>query len=612
MKNSKRKLFRKLILLEEAKSIVSEYKVSTKTIELKIENALNYVSAENIFASIDSPPFTRSEMDGYAVQAKDTIGADELKPVELNLTGRIRAENISPLILNTNETIEVATGSNLPLGSDSVIPIEDTKELGKTVQIKKSLTDFSYVLQAGKDFKKDDLLIQKGQKLDEIHISTLAAMGKNKVFVYDKLQVAVISTGYEIKPPGKTLKPGEVYDINSFSLRTKLQKQNCNPRFFGIISDDIKKLKDVISKALKTCDIILITGGSSSGPGDLAYKIFNEFSSIYLFHGILMKPGKPTGFGLIEGKPAFVLPGNPLSCYMMFDQLVSILFNNEKNNQNKKITAKLGKRHFVAKGRKEFLPINLLTWKNNNVAYPSIGSSGAITRILNSDGMIEIPKNIDILLENESVSVSLFKHYQSPDFYIFGDIDPIIQFASWHVKIQNNLIIKLINEGPSLSFKIANDFPSLVSLTTINEKPNHKNWQPLVNYTKSFGISLNKEKYDSIKNNKKISDLSITAVSRIPDHFEGKLQKLLTKNHNIKFIGYAATDHEALSLINNRTVDAAFTYKTNMNFIELIKTKTWIMGKKNNNTINNLFTNIMTSKKFRKECKCLFKWFNVI
>ena len=147
MNNSKRKLFRKLILLEEAKSIVSEYKVSTKTIELKIENALNYVSAENIFASIDSPPFTRSEMDGYAVQAKDTIGADELKPVELNLTGRIRAENISPLILNTNETIEVATGSNLPLGSDSVIPIEDTKELGKIVQIKKSLTDFSYVLQ---------------------------------------------------------------------------------------------------------------------------------------------------------------------------------------------------------------------------------------------------------------------------------------------------------------------------------------------------------------------------------------------------------------------------------------------------------------------------------
>ena len=226
--------------------------------------------------------------------------------------------------------------------------------------------------------------------------------------------------------------------------------------------------------------------------------------------------------------------------------------------------------------------------------------------------MIEIPKNIDIVLENEPVSVSLFKHYESPDFYIFGDIDPIIQFASWYVKTQNNLIIKLINEGPSLSFKIANDFPSLVSLKTINEKPDYKNWQPLVNYAKSFGISLNKEKYDSIKNNEKISDLSITAVSRIPDHFEGKLQKLLTKNYNIKFIGYAATDHEALSLIKNRTVDAAFTYKTNMNFIELIKTKTWIMGKKNNNTINNIFTNVLISQKFREECKHLFQWFNVI
>jgi len=400
------KPFGALLPFEEAKRVVDEnIKPVTGVETVGIDDAAGRVLAEDIVATIYSPPFARAAMDGYAVRARDTFGAGQRSPRVLRVVGEVHAGGTPQQRVNAGECIQIATGAMMPKGADAVVMVEDTEAENGRVKVFKSVYPRANVAQKGEDIRKGDPVLSQGFVLDAGRIGVLASQGIRKCKVYEKPKVAIMPTGEEVVEVGRRLKPGQVYDINSHTITSVVKENGGVPLRVGIAGDDLDELKSAISGALEN-DLVVISGGSSVGERDLLIDALQDLGEI-LFHGIQVKPGKPTIFAMVQGKPLMGMPGYPTSClinaYLFLLPAVRTMAHLPPR-RGESVEARLARRVPGSVGRKQFLTVKL----EGDEAVPVFKESGAITSVAEADGYIEIAENIDLLEKGEPVTVTLF------------------------------------------------------------------------------------------------------------------------------------------------------------------------------------------------------------
>ncbi len=407
-------------------------KIATKTEKVKIGRALGRIASADIFSPCNIPPFDRSTMDGYAVVASDTFYADESNPSTLIIKGYIPAGEFP----SQSQHIEkgyctgIATGAPVPKGANAVVKVENAREDGDRVKIYKPVAPAENIMPAGSDIKQGEKIIRNGTILTPRETGALAACGINEVLVRKKPSVAIVSTGNELVAPGTHLEPGKIYDVNAQTLSDSVIVMGCVPLFLGIAPDSLEEISAKLKESLITgADVIIISGGTSAGVGDLLPTAIEGLGEI-IVHGVDIKPGKPFVLGMVQGKPVFGLPGNPTSALITFNLFVSPLLhtiagihshNDEEDGKRikktKRIRAKAAVRIFSEPGRNEYVLVNLTKKiEEENAfffAYPILTGSGAITTLSKADGYIFVGKGKEIIEEGEEVEVELFKYLYS-------------------------------------------------------------------------------------------------------------------------------------------------------------------------------------------------------
>ncbi|MDP2920062.1 MAG: molybdopterin-binding protein [Dehalococcoidia bacterium] len=398
--------FRALLSYAEAQAVIDKHIVPiTRTETVPLDDAVGRVLADDFIATMDVPPFDRAAMDGYAVRARDTFGAGQFKPKVLDITGEAHAGGKATARVSAGKCLLISTGAMMPSGADAVVMVEDTEREGDTVKIFKAVVPGANIGKRGEDIVASSTILKSGTFLDAGKIGVLASQGLTGVMVYEKPNVAVLPTGEEVVPGGKKLKPGQLYDINSHTISAVVSTNGGKPVRVGIAGDTIESLKKTIQEALKN-DIVVLSGGSSVGTRDLLVDVIEGWGQV-LFHGIQVKPGKPTIFALVEGKPLMGMPGYPTSCLInAYHFLLPAVRKMARlpPRTGEKVQAKLSRRVPGSTGRRQFLTVKIV----GDEAVPVYKESGAITSIAAADGYIEMAENIDLLEKGDPVTVTLF------------------------------------------------------------------------------------------------------------------------------------------------------------------------------------------------------------
>ena len=396
---------RRLIQLDEALRLAFERaKPIARTERVPIEAASGRVAAEDVISRVSVPPFSRSAMDGYAVRARDTYGASRMRPVRLKRIQVIYAGSVPRKAVGKGECAEIATGAMLPKGADSVVIVEDTEFEEDRVLVHEPVHPGQNVSRRGEDISSGTKLLSKGELLNPSKVGSLAAIGRKEVTVYSKPLVAIVPTGDEIAELGKPLMPGQVYNINSYTLASVVASNGGSVRSLGISGDSPRDLARIISDN-KDCDMLVFSGGSSVGERDVMLDVLETHGEV-VFHGIAVKPGKPTLFGTVGKQLVFGMPGYPTSCLSnAYILLVPVLRRIARLPEESRpsVEAEMAKRVVSATGRTQFLTVKL----ENGLAHPAFKESGAITSMAFADGYIVIPSDVDLIEKGEKVTVYL-------------------------------------------------------------------------------------------------------------------------------------------------------------------------------------------------------------
>ncbi|MFZ2410481.1 MAG: molybdopterin biosynthesis protein, partial [Candidatus Methanoperedens sp.] len=337
--------------------------------------------------------------------------------------------------VNRGEAAEIATGAVMPAGADAVVMVEYTS-IDKDLSIMRPVSINENVMHAGADIMAGERVLRTGTVLGAREIGVLAAIGKKKISVFG-LDVGIISTGNELAEPGCELHAGEIYDINSFSISSGVKDCGGTAIRYNIVHDDENEMKNALENASKNCDIILTSGSTSAGSGDIMYRIIEENGTV-LAHGIDIKPGKPAIIGEVFGKPVFGLPGYPSSSLIIFNEFVAPLIRKMtgKKEERIQINAKLAAR-IRSEGRSQLLPVGVI----RGVAYPIEKGSGAITTLSEADGFIEIPASVEMIEAGEDVKVNLFGKPEAPDLLFVGShclgLDTLSDLTAMKIRVIN-------------------------------------------------------------------------------------------------------------------------------------------------------------------------------
>ncbi len=410
----------------EVKTIIESLPFKKEVERVALEDSYQRVLAEDVYATISLPPFKRAAMDGYAVKAEETFSASENKPVILKLAGQIKTGEAPKIRLEKGACIEVSTGSPLPEGANAVVMVEFTEKKDKTVYMQDSVAIAENITDKGSDVTEGELLLSQGTVITPYKIGVLSAVGMGKVPVFTQPKVAVVSTGNEIILPDEELKYGKIYDINSQTISTAVKSCGCLPISSEIVKDDYNSLKNRINQ-LKDVDIIITSGGTSAGTGDVLRAVLDDIGEV-LVHGIAVKPGKPTIIGLIKGeddknnraeddknnkKIIFGLPGYPVAAVMVFNIFVAPFLKKMASldiaTENPTLELKLSRRFRPSRGRLHYVLVKI----QDDVAYPILKDSGAITSLAEADGYFEVPKNVEIIEKGTPVEVILLGDLKS-------------------------------------------------------------------------------------------------------------------------------------------------------------------------------------------------------
>ena len=421
MQGSERKVFRELQTLESAEAkFWATYQPTPLAVEkLSIQGTLGRALASDVFSQIDLPGFDRAAMDGFAVVAETTFGSDDQNPVRLKILGEVEAGNPSQYSVTEGEAFEIATGAPIPKGADAVVMVEHTKRTGDLVDVYKAVTPGENVTGTGSDIMAGELILRKYQVITPREIGLLAAAGVPEVEIHRKPRIAIFSSGDELIKAGEPYTFGRVYDTNGPAVSASVAECGGEPNFLGILPDDYSKVKGRVSAALADFDIVISSGSTSSGPGDLFYRVVDELGDPgVIVHGLTLKPGKPALIGIARGKPIFGLPGYPTSALMIFHVLVAPVIRRLSNmveSNPSKLSATAPLKFFKARGRRELLPVQLITGPSGEfVAYPMQSGSGAISSFSLADGFVDLPDTQEYVEEGETLEVQLFGKSLSP------------------------------------------------------------------------------------------------------------------------------------------------------------------------------------------------------
>ena len=411
-------MFKKLISLDEAKKRIEET-FSPKPLgveEVSLLKAVGRVLAGDVVSPLNVPPFSRSTVDGYAVRAEDTFGAEEDSPVVLKLVGRVEVGEMSSLSLGKGSAVEIVTGAPMPANADAAVMVENTTQKGGEIFVYKAVAKSENVMKWGSDIQKDETVLFHGTVLSSREVGVLAAIGFTWVQVFKQPKVAVVSTGAEVVEPGKPLSPGKIYDVNMYTLVAAVLESGGAPVGFGIVEDeDVELLRSTLKRAISEVDIVITSGGVSVGPKDVVPKIVGELGKPGLVvHGVAVKPGKPVAVAIVNGKPVFALPGHPTSSLLMFHLLVRpILFKmaGRKEKPFATVKAVVTEKLFSARGRRTFITVTLSRDERSRwLASPvPTGQSGAITTLAKADGYVELKETQQFVEAGEELTVYLFK-----------------------------------------------------------------------------------------------------------------------------------------------------------------------------------------------------------
>ena len=358
---------------------------------VRIEESLGRLLASNVYSPIDLPYYPRSLVDGCAVRSIDTKHADESHPVSLTYSGLVHVGEKPSISVKPGSCVEVDTGAWIPLGADAVVPIEYVEIENDRAILTRSGGVWMNIALPSTDIGKGDLVASKGTLVTPQIASSIASVGIGEVRVTRRIRVSVGSTGDELVEPGSRLEEGKIFNSNRSYLITRLKELGADVLDQGIIRDDLEQITDALSKASEKSDIIVFTGGTSAGPEDVLYKAVEKIGKI-LFHGLKIKPGKPTIIGVINDKPFFGLPGNPRSAVNVFEKIVEKFLYElgltlEPSCSSKELT--LPVTIYGTRGRTTYIPVAI----DGEYAWPVARDSYMIASYAWSDGLIEIPSN---------------------------------------------------------------------------------------------------------------------------------------------------------------------------------------------------------------------------
>ncbi len=403
---SEMKPIKETIPLEEARQLIAEACRPIDRVErVRLVDANGRVAASDVQSTRDVPPFSRAGMDGYAVKAEDTFGASRYEPRTLRVIDKVYTGQVPATAVESGTAIEIATGAPMPQGADAVVMVEETEKAGDAIRVLTPVYPRQNVGRQGADIIVGQTVIARGEVLNPSRIGAIAALGVGDVEVFAKPTIAILSTGNEIADPGQELRPGQIYDINKFTLSTIIQEHGGVPTPFSTAQDTIEALEAAID-ACAACDVLVFSGGSSVGERDLILDVIARKGEI-VFHGIAVKPGKPTVFGTIDGKPMFGMPGYPTSClsnaYMLLVPALRAIARLQPRH-TATVSMPVGQRIVSTTGRHQFYTVKIV----DGQAMPAFKASGDITSMSQADGYIEIPAQTDIVEKGEIVEVKLF------------------------------------------------------------------------------------------------------------------------------------------------------------------------------------------------------------
>jgi putative molybdopterin biosynthesis protein len=417
-----RKEFRSLIPLPEAKSIIFDHAPQPGVEAVPMECSLGRILAEKIISEVDVPGFHRASMDGYAVQAADTLESREDRPVSLHLVGCVPMGRLPDVRVAQREAAEVSTGSMMPDGADAVVMIEYSQALADRVYIRRPVYESENVQKAGSDISFGELVLFPGTRIAAREMGVLAALGRETVRVKN-LKVGLASTGSELVPPGHSLGRGQIYDINTYTIAAGVQECGASAVPYGILPDELEEMAKMLQKMARECEMVLVSGSTSAGAGDMVYQVLDEIGEL-VFHGVNLKPGKPTIFGLIDNKPCLGLPGYPTSALTVFYELAAPVIRKAlgQRHQGNKTQGKLAG-PLRTEGRQQMLAVGV----SGKLVYPVDKGSGSITTLALADGVIEIPAGVEYLETGLEVEVKLFRELQTPSLVVAGENSIILE-----------------------------------------------------------------------------------------------------------------------------------------------------------------------------------------
>lgn len=393
---------------------------------IALSEALGRILAADVLARVDVPGFDRSNYDGFAVRADDTIGASELAPREVRLRSEsIDAGAVHDFLLLPREAVPIATGGMLPRGADAIEMVEHCDVDGNALRMRRAVPPGFGIAHAGSDVARGETVLRAGIPLTSRETGVLAAIGEEQVRVWRQPRVAILATGDELIAPGTPMTPARVYDSNTRILSDAVREIGGIPVSHGIAPDDFSTLRERLRVMLAESDVVLLSGGTSKGQGDVCQRVVAELRDPGIVaHGVALKPGKPLCLAVSGGKPVVVLPGFPTSAIFTFHEFVAPiirLLGSQPAEPRETVRARLAVKTPSTIGRTEYLLVGLVQADDGLVAYPLGKGSGSVTTFSRADGFVTIPRHTELVEAHQSVEVCLLSRgLQVADLVVVG------------------------------------------------------------------------------------------------------------------------------------------------------------------------------------------------
>ncbi|WP_254769224.1 molybdopterin biosynthesis protein [Salinilacihabitans rarus] len=427
-----RKEFRDLASPADAREAIRALSLGAGTERVPLAEARGRVLAERIDADLDVPGFDRASLDGYALRARDTFGADEADPADLAVVGEVHAGEEPSLDVGDGEAVEISTGAVMPPGADAMVPVERTDLDDGRVRVRTSVAPGDNVMFAGADVAAGERALGPGTRLTPREVGLLSALGVEEVPVRARPRVGIVSTGDELVRPGEKLRSerGEIYDVNSYSIAAGVEDAGGEAVLYPHAGDDREEMERLLREAADECDLVLSSGSTSASAVDVIYRVIEERGEL-LLHGVSVKPGKPMLVGRLDDSAYVGLPGYPVSAMMVFRTFVAPAIRGAAGLPEPAAATVAGRMAIQARseqGRHRLLPVGLLAdGDGGTLVYPVDKGSGATTTLAEADGVVEVDAGTDYLEAGESVDVALFSaDVRPPTLFGVGEDDPTL------------------------------------------------------------------------------------------------------------------------------------------------------------------------------------------